>query len=77
MKNKIKTPREYNTRQCVPAPMPVSCPHCTGADTVADDGVHYNTHTQTRYEHRTCRKCAFQFVAVRKMTKEEVESRCK
>lgn len=76
MKKKNDDARTYQTRQCVPAPMPVACPHCGGRDTVADDGVHYNTRTMTRFEHRTCRGCNFQFVAVRRMTDEEV-AKCK
>lgn len=64
----------YSTRVCVPAPMPIACPHCGGSKTTAANGVHYNVHFGTRYEHRVCKGCGFTFTAARRMTKEEIET---
>lgn len=66
----------YETRVCVAAPMPVSCPHCRSSRTTAANGVHYNRHFATRYEHRVCGACGFTFTATRRMTAEELERRC-
>lgn len=65
----------YNTRVCVPAPMPIACPHCGGTRTTAANGVHYNLHYWTRYEHRVCPACGFTFTAARRMTREEIEQK--
>lgn len=65
----------YNTRICVPAPMPVQCPHCRSSKTTAANGVHYNLHFGTRYEHRVCSTCGFTFTAMRRMTAEELEAK--
>lgn len=71
------TPAEdgYNTRVCVPAPMPVRCPHCGGTKTTAANGVHYNLFYGTRYEHRVCPACGFSFTAARRMTREELAAK--
>lgn len=65
----------YSTRVCVPAPMPVQCPHCRSSRTTAANGVHYNTHFAVRYEHRVCGACGYTFTATRRMTAEELERR--
>lgn len=65
----------YGTRVCVAAPMPVQCPHCRSSRTTAANGVHYNAHFATRYEHRVCGACGFTFTATRRMTAEELERR--
>lgn len=67
----------YSTRVCVPAPMPVQCPHCHGSRTTAENGVHYNLHFGNRYEHRVCKSCGFTFTAMRKMTAEEMAEKCR
>lgn len=70
---KKNNPQKYKTRQCVPAPMPIKCPHCQQTDNIMEGGAHYNTHTQTRYEYRICRACNFRFAAARPMTEDEIE----
>ena len=65
----------YNTRVCVAAPMPVSCPRCRSSRTTAANGVHYNAHFGVRYEHRVCGACGFTFTATRRMTAEELDKR--
>lgn len=65
----------YNTRVCVPAPMPVQCPHCRSSRTTAANGVHYNLHFGSRYEHRVCSACGYTFTAMRRMTAEELAER--
>lgn len=65
----------YDTRVCVAAPMPVQCPHCRSSRTTAANGVHYNEHFATRYEHRVCSACGFTFTATRRMTAEELTRR--
>lgn len=65
----------YSARVCVPAPMPVQCPHCRSSRTTAANGVHYNVHFAVRYEHRVCGACGFSFTATRRMTAEELERR--
>jgi len=65
-------PAGYNTRVCVPAPMPVQCPHCRSSRTTAANGVHYNLHFGSRYEHRVCGSCGYTFTAMRRMTAEEL-----
>ena len=62
----------YDRRVCVPAPMPVQCPHCRSTRTTAANGVHYNLHFGSRYEHRVCSACGFTFTAMRRMTEEEL-----
>ncbi len=62
----------YSTRVCVPAPMPVQCPHCRSSRTTAANGVHYNVHFATRFEHRVCSTCGYSFTASRRMTAEEL-----
>ena len=62
----------YDRRVCVPAPMPVQCPHCRSTRTTAANGVHYNLHFGSRYEHRVCGACGFTFTAMRRMTEEEL-----
>ena len=62
----------YSTRVCVPAPMPVQCPQCRSSKTTAANGVHYNMHFGTRYEHRICGACGYSFTASRRMTAEEL-----
>lgn len=69
-------PGSYNTRVCVPAPMPIMCPHCGSTKTTAANGVHYNLHYGTRYEHRACSACGFTFTAARRMTREELAAKC-
>lgn len=69
-------PSSYNTRVCVPAPMPIMCPHCGSTKTTAANGVHYNLHYGTRYEHRACSACGFTFTAARRMTREELAAKC-
>jgi hypothetical protein len=71
MAKKQKTTKEYSTRVCVPAPMPVQCPKCHGSDTVADGGVYYNIMSSQKYEYRHCRACDERFTAFRPMTDEE------
>lgn len=61
-----------STRVCVPAPMPVQCPQCRSSKTTAANGVHYNMHFGTRYEHRICGACGYSFTASRRMTAEEL-----
>lgn len=68
-RNKNKKP---DTRVCVPAPMPIQCPKCRSSKTTAANGVHYNLHFATRYEHRICGTCQFAFTAMRRMTEEEL-----
>jgi transcriptional regulator NrdR family protein len=68
-RNKNKKP---DTRVCVPAPMPIQCPKCRSSKTTAANGVHYNLHFATRYEHRICSACQFAFTAMRRMTEEEL-----
>lgn len=70
----LKRPPEggYSTRVCVPAPMPVQCPHCRSTRTTTANGVHYNTHFATRYEHRVCGACGYTFTASRRMTADEL-----
>lgn len=65
-------PDRYDTRICVPAPMPVQCPRCRSSKTTAANGVHYNLHFATRYEHRVCHACHYTFTAMRRMTAEEL-----
>lgn len=62
----------YSTRVCVPAPMPVQCPKCRSSKTTAANGVHYNMHFGTRYEHRICGACGYSFTASRRMTAAEL-----
>ena len=62
----------YDRRVCVPAPMPVQCPKCRSSRTTAANGVHYNLHFGSRYEHRVCSACGFTFTAMRRMTAEEL-----
>ena len=62
----------YDHRVSVPAPMPIQCPHCRSSRTTAANGVHYNMHFCTRYEHRVCSSCGYTFTAVRRMTEEEL-----
>lgn len=69
-------PGSYNTRVCVPAPMPIMCPHCGSTKTTAANGVHYNLHYGTRYEHRACSACGFTFTAARRMTRGELAAKC-
>lgn len=71
-KKPAKNSRTYETRVIVPAPMPVKCPHCGGTQTVADGGTYDVPRTQRHYQHRRCKTCAFQFVAARPMTPEEL-----
>lgn len=65
--------RGYETRVCVPAPMPVKCPKCGGYDTRADGGTFNVYQTRKRFAYRTCRACEFKFVSVRDLTPEEAE----
>lgn len=65
----------YCARVCVPAPMPVQCPHCRSSRTTAANGVHYNAHFAVRYEHRVCGVCGYTFTASRRMTEEELARR--
>lgn len=68
----------YDHRVCVPAPMPVQCPHCRSSKTTTANGVHYNLHFGSRYEHRVCSSCGYTFTAMRRMTAEELaEKRAK
>ena len=69
---KAVEPGAYDKRICVPAPMPVQCPHCRSTRTTAANGVHYNLHFGSRYEHRVCGACGFTFTAMRRMTEEEL-----
>lgn len=64
--------KKTDTRVCVPAPMPIQCPKCRSSKTTAANGVHYNVHFATRYEHRICGACQFAFTAMRRMTEEEL-----
>lgn len=65
----------HDTRVCVPAPMPVECPHCGGTRTTAANGVHCVREAGLRYEHRVCSACGFTFTAVRRMTADEMGAR--
>ena len=67
-----KAAQKAETRICVPAPMPVQCPKCRSSKTTAANGVHYNLHFATRYEHRVCTACNYSFTAMRRMTAEEL-----
>lgn len=69
---KAPQPGKYDTRVCVPAPMPVQCPKCRSSRTTAANGVHYNMHFANRYEHRVCGACGYTFTAMRRMTAEEL-----
>lgn len=77
MAKKTNKPKEDEAKPkakpVVNAPMPIECPHCRSSKTTAANGVHYNVHFFTRYEHRVCSKCGYTFTAARRMTAEEID----
>ena len=64
-----KTPRRYEARVVVPAPMPPRCPNCFNHSSSITGGIKYLN--GTRREYRTCKICGAAFQSWRKMTEQE------
>lgn len=65
------TLKSSDVKMIVDAPMPVRCPSCHGSHTVIDGGVHINKQTLHRFEYRTCKSCAYKFIAQRRLLEDE------
>lgn len=67
-----KTAKTYNTRVCVPEPMPPRCPHCGSTESTVADGTWRNLNHRKIYRGRVCKSCGFSFVSSRIMTESEL-----
>ena len=70
-KKRTPTPRSYETRVVVPAPMPPRCPNCFNHSSKITGGTKFIN--GTRREYRTCSVCGAAFQSWREMTSTERE----